>query len=215
MAAFVLTYTTLVANMKAYAERGTVTDTRFNDNIPVMIARAENKLAMLLKTLVTRETITDALILGNNLRVKPAYWRNTVSMMLAYGTDFGTIKPLQLKTKEFIQTYWPIPSAREVPKYYGDFDENTWIFAPSPAAAYPVQYVVDQTPTPLSDANQVNGYTQKAPAVLQAAVFMEMDIFLKNFDNIPGRESDLKVAIGGLTGEKAQQQTDRTQRTET
>jgi len=212
MTAFVLTYTTLVQNMKDYAQRGTATDTRFNDNIPVMIARAENRLAMMLKTLVSRQTINDTLILGNNLLAKPALWRNTVSIMLAQGVGFGTIKPLFPRTKEYIQTYWPTPATQSVPKFYADFDENTWIFGPSPAAAYPVQCVVDQSPTPLSDAVQTNLYTQKAPAVLQAAVFLEMDIFLQNFGKVPSRESDLKFTAAALTGEKAMQGTDRTQK---
>jgi hypothetical protein len=201
--------------MKDYAERGTVTDTRFNDNIPVMIARAENKLGMILKTLLTRETINDALLLGNPLLAKPSYWRNTVSIMLAFGTGFDTIKPLYPRTKEFIQSYWPNPASLSVPRYYGDFDENNWIFGPTPLLAYPVQYVVDQTPTPLSDAQQTNLYTQKAPSVLQAAVFLEMDIFLKNFGNIPARERDLATTAAALTGEKTMQQTDRTEKAAT
>lgn len=215
MAPFVLTYTNLVQNMKDYAERGTATDTRYNTNIPVLIARAENKLAMILKTLLTRETITDNLLLANNILAKPAYWRNTVSMMLAFGTNFGTIKPLHLRTKEYIQTYWPTPATLSVPKFYGDFDETHWIFGPTPAAAYPVQYIVDQSPIPLGDTNQTNTYTQKAPAVLQAACFLESDIFLKNLGNIPAREKDLATAASALMGEKAQQQTDRTEKADT
>jgi hypothetical protein len=210
MVASVLTYTSLVQNMKDYAERGTVTDTRFNNNIPVMIARAENRMAMLFKNLLSRETINDALILGNPILAKPAYWRNTVSIMLAFGTGFNTIKPLYPRTKENIQSYWPTPATLSVPRFYGDFDENHWIFGPTPAAAYPVQYVVDQSPTPLSDATQTNTWTQKAPAVLQAAVFLEMDIFLKN--NTAQREKDLGQLAATLTGEKQMQKSDRSEK---
>jgi hypothetical protein len=211
MPAFVLTYTSLVQNMKDYAQRGTVTDTRFNNNIPVMIMRAENKVGMMFKNLLSRQTINDALLITNPLLTKPALWRNTVSMMVATGVGFGTIKPVFLRTKEYIQTYWPTPATANIPKFYGDFDENTWIFGPTPAAAYPVQYVVDQAPTPLSDAVQTNAYTQKAPTVLQAAAFLEIEVFLQNAGKIAMRTEDLKMAATALEGEKAMQQTDRTQ----
>lgn len=210
MPSFVLTYTTLVATMKSYGNRGGETDTRFNDNIPAMIGRAENRMAMMFKNLLSRETINDTLILHNPLLTKPSYWRNTVSIMLAYGDGFVRIKPLFPRTKEFIQSYWPLPATRDVPKYYGDFDEFTWIFAPSPAAAYPVQYVVDQSPTPLSESVQSNTWTQKAPAVLQAAVFLEMDIFLQN--DISTRMTDLDQVAKALAGEKADQRTDRSEK---
>lgn len=210
MPAFVLTYNTLVATMKSYGNRGGSTDTRFNDNIPAMIGRAENRMAMMFKNLLSRETINDALLVNNNLLAKPSYWRNTVSMMLAYDTGFVRIKALFPRTKEFIQSYWPTPASVNVPKYYGDFNEFYWIFGPTPAAAYPVQYVVDQSPTPLSDAVQSNTWTQKAPAVLQAAVFLEMDIFLQN--DISTRMTDLDQAAKALTGEKADQRTDRSEK---
>jgi len=210
MPAFVLTYTSLVQAMKDYAERGTATDDRYNDNIPVMIARAENKLGIRLKVLWTRDSVNDTLTLGNPTLTKPAYWRNTVSMMLAYGAGFNTIKPLFLRTKEFIQTYWPNPATQSVPRYYGDYDADHWIIGPTPAAAYPVQYVVDRSPIPLSAENQTNAYTEKASAVLEAACFLESDVFLQNFDKVPARQQDLEQAIADLTGEKLRQTTDRT-----
>lgn len=214
MPPFVLTYTTLVENMKNYAERGTSTDTRYNDNIPVMIARAENRLAMRLKTLLTRPTINDTLTPGNPTLTKPSYWRNTVSMMVAYGTGFVLQQPMWPRTKEFIQTYWPNPATTGVPRFYGDYDENHWILGPTPTLAYPVQYVVDQSPVPLSAENQTNLYTIKAPLVLQAACFLESDIFLKNWDNMGAREKDFEASVADLTGEKLRLLTDRSMRAE-
>lgn len=214
MPASILTYTSLVADMKNYAERGTDTDTRFNDQIPALIARAENRLAMRLKTLLTRPTINDTLTPSNNRLLKPSYWRNTVSMMLASGTGFNTIQPLFPRTKEYIQTYWPNPATTGVPRFYGDYDENNWIIAPTPTLAYPVQYVVDQSPPPLTAENQTNLYTTKAPLVLQAACFMESDIFLKNWDSLEARKADFEQAVADLTGEKLRLLTDRTQRAE-
>lgn len=214
MPPFVLTYTTLVENMKNYAERGTDTDTRYNDNIPVMIARAENRLAMRLKTLLTRPTINDTLTPGNPTLTKPSYWRNTVSMMIAYGSGFVLQQPMWPRTKEFIQTYWPNPATTGVPRFYGDYDENHWILGPTPTLAYPVQYVVDQSPVPLSAENQTNLYTIKAPLVLQAACFLESDIFLKNWDNMGAREKDFEASVADLTGEKLRLLTDRSMRAE-
>ena len=214
MPPFILTYTTLVENMKNYAERGTDTDTRYNDNIPVMIARAENRLAMRLKTMLTRPTINDTLTPGNPTLTKPSYWRNTVSMMVAYGTGFVLQQPMWPRTKEFIQTYWPNPATTGVPRFYGDYDENHWILGPPPALAYPVQYVVDQSPVPLSAENQTNLYTIKAPIVLQAACFLESDIFLKNWDNMGAREKDFEASVADLTGEKLRLLTDRSMRAE-
>ena len=118
------------------------------------------------------------------------------------------------RTKEFIQTYWPNPATTGVPRFYGDYDENHWILGPTPALAYPVQYVVDQSPVPLSAENQTNLYTIKAPIVLQAACFLESDIFLKNWDNMGAREKDFEASVADLTGEKLRLLTDRSMRAE-
>lgn len=214
MPPFILTYTTLVENMKNYAQRGSDTDTRFNNQIPRLIARAENRLAMRVKTLLTRPTINDTLTPSNNRLLKPSYWRNTVSFMVAVGTGFNTIQPMFPRTKEYIQTYWPNPATTGVPRFYGDFDENNWIIGPTPALAYPVQYIVDQSPIPLTADNQTNLYTEKAPLLLQAACFLETDIFLQNWGNVTSREQDFEKAVADLTGEKVRQLTDRSMRAE-
>lgn len=209
-----VTYTSLVADMKAYPQQNSSTAIRYHAQIPRLIQKAISRLGQEAKTLINRVPIQDEMITGNAVLAKPAYWRNTVSFVIAYGVSFANTKTLEQHTKEFIQTYWSTPRDTATPKYYGDYDQDHWLFGPTPSAPFPVEYVVDLQAAPLDETTETNFWTEKAPNLLVDACMLEAAIFL-NPDSpgkIQTRQGVYDRTLQAVLGEKAQQQSDRTQR---
>lgn len=206
------TYDTLVLDLKNYPWRNTASDTRYNEQIPRIIQKAIFRLGQEAPTLINRVPVIGALTANNPVLDKPSFWRATVSFAMAYGVGFTQRKPLELRTKEYIDTYWEVPADTDVPKFYGDYDEAHFIIAPTPDADYPVELVIDMQAAPLDASNQTNFWTQKAPNLLLDCCLYEMAIFLKNFDDVNTRREIYRDSLAAIMGEKARQMSDRTEK---
>src|SRR5262245_60016476 len=127
----VMTYPSLVNDMRNYAQRGSVTDTRYLDQIPQLITKTEFKLAKACKTLNSRPPITGNLLVQNPIIKKPARTRNTVSFNIGTGPTFGKRIPLFLRQYEYVRQYWQEEAEACEPKFYADYDMEHWIVAPT------------------------------------------------------------------------------------
>ena len=77
----------------------------------------------------------------------------------------GDQKFLEKKDTSFMAEYDPTPnSSYGVPKYYANWDENTWVVAPTPDATYDIliAYIAQPTTITSSDSstNYVSTYAQ-------------------------------------------------------
>jgi len=207
----VVTYNSLVADMKNYQQRGSSQDTRYIDQIPRLIAKAEFRLAADAKTLINRTPITGALTTGSPVLDKPAFWRNTISLTMGTGAGFNTLVPLYLRDIEYIRFAYPLLTSTSQPKYYADYDMEHWYIGPIPNNDYPIETIVDMRVTPLDATNQTNFYTVYVPNLLVDACMFEASIFLKNWGEVPMREKTYQGSLGGALKEQAQRITDRTQ----
>lgn len=207
------TYVSLTADLKNYFARGSASDVRYNDQIPSLIQKAVERLGLECKSLVNRVPLQDALQAGVPVLTKPAYWGATTSFIIAKGQSFNTLKPLEPRTKEFINTYWEVPSDVAEPKFYGDYDQDRWIIGPTPDQPYPVEFIVDLQAEPLDESNTTNVYTEKAPDLLLAACLFEAEIFLNGSNpvKIAQREKTYDRVLSGYGGERVTQGTDRTE----
>lgn len=207
-----VTFTSLIADLKNYPHRGSASDTRYNDQLPRLIQKAEARLAQDAKVLINRVPIAWTLSAGLPTLEKPAYWRSTVSFLLYFGSGFTQKRLLIAMPKEAIDTYWSSPANQGIPRFYADYDEDHWFFAPTPQVANPVEYIVDLQATPLDQMNQTNFWTRKAPNLLLDAAMLEAAIFLKNADDIGMRRTNYQETLGSVLGENISRKTDRTQR---
>lgn len=199
-----VTYTSLVADLKAYPGRGSTSDARYNEQIPRIITAAHERLAVECTSLISRVPIQDAMQIGLAVLTKPNFWQSTVSMVIATGQTFNRLVVLAPKSKEFINAYWEIPEDTAEPKYFGDYDQDRWIIGPTPNAAYPVEYVVDLQAEPLDEATQSNVWTEKAPNLLVAACLFEAEIFLNgnNSAKTGAKEAIYDRLLAGYGGKR-------------
>ena len=177
--AFVLTYPELVKNIQNYLQR---TDAAFEYEIPVFIMLGQRRVARDLKILGMRVVINDTLIPGNPRLQKPTRWFNnsTFNIQLTSGDALN----LPFRTYEYCTIYWPNASQTDTPKYFTDYDFNSWYFSPTPDSAYPCEIAYFEVPELIDDTVSTNFMTESCPDVLLYACLLESAIYLKDDDRI-------------------------------
>jgi hypothetical protein len=179
MPAVVMTYDSLVLDIRSYLER---TDAATLDKIPTFIMLAEQVIATELKFLGNLTVATSTMTQGQAVIDKPARWRKTVSINI---TVAGERRPVLLRKYEYLREYWPDPTQEDVPEYYCDYDYTHWLVAPTPAAAYNYEVLYYERSQPLDESNQTNWFTQYAPQALLYGALLQAMPFLKNDERIP------------------------------
>lgn len=206
MPAASMTYTELVAQIKAYCERPN--DAALAAQIPMLILIAENKLAAAVKNLGIQQVAVSNLVAGTTSFAKPAYWRDSVSFRL-YTPITGKQLPVFLRSYEFCRAYWPISSQLATPKYYADYNYENFLVAPTPDLAYLFELLYHPRLTPLSDEAQVNWFTENAPQLLLYGCMVEAQTWLKNFDKVATWSGLYDGAIAALAAEDNARLADR------
>jgi hypothetical protein len=179
MPAVVMTYDSLVLDIRSYLER---TDAATLDKIPTFIMLAEQVIATELKVLGNLTVATSTMTQGQATIDKPARWRKTVSINV---TVAGERRPVLLRKYEYLREYCPDPTQEDVPEYYCDYDYTHWLVAPTPAAAYNYEVLYYERSQPLDESNQTNWFTQYAPQALLYGALLQAMPFLKNDERIP------------------------------
>ena len=111
-----MTFNSLVEDLQAYLERGTVSDTTVYDQLPKLINLAERAIATKLKIQGFLNNVTANLSAGVGVYPKPNRWRETVSM------EFGSISVtpkrsiLKARSYEYCRQYWPTEALQGVPR---------------------------------------------------------------------------------------------------
>lgn len=187
-----LTYDVLLSTVASYNERA---PDQLSDIFPVLVSIAENTISMNLKELSTQEVVRSSFELSSPLLVKPARWRETVSMTLRKVSGGATTQHrLQPRTVEFIRDFWPDQAETDTPKYYCDLDLDYLLVAPTPDQAYEYEMVIQASVDPLTSSNQVNYISRQYPALLIAAVQAETCRWLRN----PARAEQFDQQTQGL-----------------
>jgi hypothetical protein len=179
MPAVVMTYDSLVEDIRSYLER---TDASTLNKIPTFIMLAEQVIASELKFLGNLTVATSTMVQGQAVIDKPARWRKTVSINV---TVAGERRPVLLRKYEYLREYWPDPADEGAPEYYCDYDYTHWLVAPTPDAAYNYEVLYYERAQPLDESNQSNWFTQYSPQALLYGSLLQAMPFLKNDERIP------------------------------
>jgi hypothetical protein len=189
-----MTFTSLVADMQSYLERGTPLDVQVANQIPRLINLAERAIATAMKVQGFITPVTSELTAGTSVYAKPNGWRQTVSML--YGvSDDPTInqnerRPMFARSYEYCRAYWPDSAVMDLtlikqPQFYSDYDFNHWLIVPTPAINYPWEIIYYTQPALLDQNNQTNWLTDYAPNLLLYRSLLEATPYLKNDERIP------------------------------
>jgi hypothetical protein len=198
MAAYVMTYDNLVADIIRYTERD---DTGFIAQIPMLIGLAEQSIAAEIKTLWELNVVTTTLIPTQGTLSKPARWRKTVSMKI-------NGEPVTHRSQDYVAQV-QAEYANAQPLYYGDYDYDHWALGPKPDAAYPVEIIYYSRIQPLDSSNQENLITREAPQALLFGTLLQTQGFLKSPDKLQLWQGMYDKAMAALKAENASRNVDR------
>ena len=198
-----MTYNSLFNDISSYLER---TDTATLDKIPTFIMLAEQVLASEIKFLGNLTVNQSTMVQGNPIITKPARWRKTVSMNV---TVAGERKPVFLRTYEYMRQFWPDDAQEDVPQFYGDYDYQHWLIAPTPDDAYTFEVMYYEEVQPLDATNQQNWFTQYAPQAMLYGSLLQAMPFLKNDERLPLWQAQYDKIVTQLKTENIQRLGDR------
>lgn len=169
-----MNYTELYDALVAETEN---TDTTFLANIPVMVNNAEKRIYQAVKIPALRKNATTALTPSAPYVALPsdylAPWEFAV-------LTSGSYNYLLLKDVSFLREMFPNPSSTGTPRFYAQFDADTFIVAPTPPSPltaelhyfyYPESIVTAGTSWVSANFENVLLYA----ALVEAAVFMKSE----------------------------------------
>ena len=203
VAAVVMTYDSLVADIESYLER---TDAATVDKIPTFIMLAEQQIATQIKFLGNLTVNESTMVQGNPVIAKPARWHKSVSFNVVVN---GVRQPVLLRKYEYIREYWPNATLTDVPKFYCDYDYEHWLIGPTPADDYTFEVLYYERVQPLDSSNQSNWFTQYAPQALLYGSLLQAMPFLKNDERIPMWRAEYDIAMSSLKTEDTLRIADR------
>lgn len=200
MPAYVMTYDSLVEDIIRYSERN---DASFVDQIPRLIAMAEQEIAAQVKTLWEMNVVQTTLIAGSQgaTITKPARWRKTVSMKI-------NGQPVLLRSQEYVAQQ-QAESDYGVPLYYSDYDYSHWAIAPIPDANYPIEIIYYNRIQPLDVTNQENLITREAPQAILFGTLLQAQGYLKSPDKLQIWKQMYDNAMNALKSENSSRNLDR------
>tara|TARA_R110002124_G_scaffold102335_1_gene250442 strand:- start:855 stop:1709 length:855 start_codon:yes stop_codon:yes gene_type:complete len=124
------TYTTLKETLQNYTQN---TETTFLNSMDMFIRLAEERILKSTQLNVFQKNVTGSLSVGNAYLAVPSDFLSPNSLSI---TNSNSYEYLQLKELEFVQSYNPNSATTGVPKYYGQFDVNYFVLAPTPNATF-------------------------------------------------------------------------------
>lgn len=196
------TFNGLVSAVKALAEDDS---TEFEAYIPTAIFIAEENLSRVVDTDGFKTSAVVTATPGNNLISKPANHKFNRNMW--FSTSARQVNTVDIKNSDYIQDYWPVGTVSTSsypygqPKYYGNYDKDNWIIAPTPVSAYPFSVKYDAQVTHLSAANQTNYYTSVTPEALLYGTMVGMAEFMKDYGTLAHWQTRYVAAVEAVGNE--------------
>ena len=140
------TLTTLRTSIQDYTEND---ETTFVSNLRNFIRSTENRLFKMIDFEVFRKNVTSATTSSDRFLAVPTDFFSPFSLSI---TVSNNLVFLLEKDVNFVQEYHPNPATTGVPKYYGRFDVDNFILAPTPNSNYSCELHYYYRPTSLADS---------------------------------------------------------------
>jgi len=181
-----MTYTELVAAIEAYAENYDTSTGGFEDNIPVFVSEAEQRIYNTVQIPSLRKNVIGTLTTNNKYLACPTDFLATYSMALINAD--GSYSYLLNKDVNFLREAYPTPTDTGVPAYYALFGPNTsdinelsFIVGPTPNSGYSVElhyFYYPESITTVSTGRTWLG--DNFDSVLLYGSLLEADAFMKS-----------------------------------
>ena len=189
------TLSTLKTAIQDYSES---TETSFVTNLPNFIKTAEERILKTVQLDDFIKNVTGTATASSPYIGSPSDYLSSNS--LAVIDSSSNYNYLQLKHPSFIRDFTPASSTTGLPKYYAEFDENTFILAPTPDTTYTFELHYFFRPSSLTSAGDsgTTWLSDNAPNALLYGSLTEAMVYLKNYESLPIYEQRFQEAIGLL-----------------
>ena len=168
------TLTTLKQAIQEYTEND---ETTFVNNLDNFIENTEERLLKLVDLNFFRKNVSAVTAASNKFLALPTDYLASFSLSVVKNSQ--NIFLLQ-KDVNFLQEYSPDPTVTGTPKYYGIFDVDNIIFAPTPDQAYSVELHYYYRPQSLTaSASGTTWFSENAPDVLLYGCLIDAYMFMK------------------------------------
>lgn len=141
-----MNYAALNQAIQDYCEN---TETSFVNNIPTFVKQAEYRIYRNVNLPANYTVATVTTTSSNKFLSAPADFLIQSELKITSGSDKI---PLIIKDQSFIRQAYPDESSTGLPKYYGLFDNDSFILGPTPDAAYSVEVYYYKIPTSIVTA---------------------------------------------------------------
>ena len=182
-----ITYSSLVQQIMDTMEDNS---SEFESAVPDFIRRAELRLTREMDTHGLTQYFTSSLTKGEaflaipstNLIVKNVNYLTSAITTMDNGKVVGpnTRISLLVRTKEYLEDYWPVRNSVGMPKYYSHFMQDQILMAPAPVSAFNTEIEIIVQPSTLSVGNETHYYTTFCENALFYASMIEACYFNKN-----------------------------------
>ena len=189
------TYTTLKTAIQDYLDS---TETSFVTNLPTFITTTEERILKSVQLDDFRKNQVGNFTASGPYLECPTDYLSPFSMAVIDSSS--NYNYLLLKQVSFIRDYTPNASTTGQPKYYAEFDNNTFIVAPTPDSTYEVELHYYYRPASLTSTtgSETTWLSENAPNAMLYGSLVEACTYLKNYESIPVYESKFQEAILGL-----------------
>ena len=168
------TFTTLKTAIQDYTQN---TETTFVNQLPRFILNAEERILKECELSVFRKYVLGSASSSNKFLVKPTDFLSPFSLSVI-NNDNNEF--LLYKHVTFVQDYTPNPTTTGVPLYYADWDEDTFILAPTPNASFQMELHYFYRPTSITATTDGTSWLgTNAELALLYASLVEAYTFMK------------------------------------
>ena len=138
------TYATLKTALQDYTQND---ETSFVGHLGMFIRLAEERILKSVQLNIFQKNVSGNMTSGNQYLAAPSDFLAPFSLNI---TNSSSYEYLQFKELEFIQSFNPNSSTTGTPRYYGQFDTDYFIVAPTPDSAYTATLSYFYRPTSLT-----------------------------------------------------------------
>tara|TARA_R100000664_G_scaffold10461_1_gene17283 strand:+ start:4802 stop:5446 length:645 start_codon:yes stop_codon:yes gene_type:complete len=168
------TFTTLKTAIQDYTQN---TETTFVNQLPRFILNAEERILKECQLDVFRKNVQGSATSGNQYLSKPTDFlaQNSLSVINSSSKEF-----LLYKNVTALQDFTPNPATTGTPRFYADWDNDTFLLAPTPDSNYTMELHYFYRPTSITASGDGTSYLgDNAELALLYGSLVEAYTFMK------------------------------------
>jgi len=188
------TLATLKSTVQDYMETA---ETTFVSELDTFIQEAEERILKTVELPVFRKNVTGTSSESNTYLSTPDDFLAPYSLAVISSNVYTY---LLLKHVSFIRDFNPNPATTGLPKYYAQFDNTTFVLAPTPDSSYSFELHYKYRPASLTttSGSETTWLSDNGPDALLYGTLVEAATFLKIPEETAQYEQRFIQAINGL-----------------